>query len=305
MGHRYARSPLWAHHNETHVTSEAVADLAGFKSNGVNFKIALWDPALNGVRYLKTLIFNLSAGLSDANRARLRRIDNRDVGDPITVTYGGDRVCLDYLQAVLELEFIADRVTLDGATVLEIGGGYGRTCHTILSNHDLDAYHIVDLENSLHLARNYLAAVLTEGQLKKVHFHPTDEVDGALSGMRFDLCVNIDSFAEMNPETVRAYLGFVAAHCRHLYVKNPVGKYLDKSLDGHSQGRDVVDLALRTGPLREIIDIHDDRAVAAQSRRFLAAYLPGDEWTCVAEGATVPWTYYWQAMYRRTEENVP
>jgi putative sugar O-methyltransferase len=302
MSHKYGRSPLWEHHHNTQLTREAVDSLAGFKSGGVNFKIALWDPAVNGVRYLKALLSNLSAGLSDANRARLRRIANRDVGDPITVTHDGDRICLDYLQAVLELEFIASHVDLDGATALEIGAGYGRTCHALLSNHEPAAYHIVDLENPLRLARNYLGAVLTDEQLERVHFHCVDEVDGPLANMTFDICVNIDSFAEMNAETVRAYLDYIATRCRHLYVKNPVGKYLDKSLDGHSQGDAVVELALRTGPLRDIVDIHDNRAVEEQSRKFLAAYHPGDGWTCVAESRTIPWPYYWQALYRRTDE---
>jgi putative sugar O-methyltransferase len=303
VGHKYGESPLWKRHNSIEVTREAVANLAGFKSSGVNFKIALWDPTVNGMRYLKTLIFNLSADLSDVNRARLRRIAHRDVGDPITITYDGDRICLDYLQAVLELEFMASRVALDGATILEIGAGYGRTCHALLSNHVLAAYHIVDLEHSLHLARAYLGTVLTAEQLDTVYFHPVSDMDGPLADLRFDLCVNIDSFAEMNPETVRAYLDYIATRCRYLYVNNPVGKYLDKSLDGHSQGAAVVELALRTGLLRDIIDIHDNRAVEAQSRKFLAAYQPGDRWTCVAESRTIPWTYYWQALYQRTGEN--
>lgn len=301
MTHKYGRSPLWERHNNTQVTKEAVSDLADFKSSEVNYKLALWDPRVNGVRYLKTLIYNLSAGLSAGNFERLRKIRNREVGNPIAVTYDGESVCMDYLQAVLELEFMATHVALDGADVLEIGAGYGRTCHAILSNHDVASYHIVDLENSLDLAGNYLGEVLSEEQFAKVRFHTIDDVDGPLRDMRFELCVNIDSFAEMNAETVRAYLDFVAARCRHLYVNNPVGKYLDKSLDGHSQGDAVVDLALRTGLLTDIIDIHDSRAVEAQSRKFVAAYRPGDGWNCVAESKTVPWTYYWQALYRSTQ----
>ncbi|GAB7042964.1 MULTISPECIES: putative sugar O-methyltransferase [Catenuloplanes] len=300
MSQTYGRSPLWERYNDTQVTKEAVAELAGFKSGDVNFKLALWDPRVNGVRYLKTLVFNLAAGLSPANWARLRRIAHRDVGDPFSITYDGEPVCLDYLQAVLELEFIESRLELAGARVLEIGAGYGRTCHAMLSNHDVAAYHIVDLENSLDLARRYLAAVLTAEQLDRVHFHGVSEAEdgGALRALRFDLAVNIDSFAEMTPGTVRAYLDLIDGHAAHLYVNNPVGKYLDKSLDGHSQGDEVVELALRTGLLRDIVDIHDNRAVAAQSRRFLDAYRPGPGWTLLADARTVPWSFYWQALYR-------
>lgn len=300
MSQRYGRSPLWERNNNTQVTKEAVADLAGFKSSEVNYKLALWDPRVNGVRYLKTLIFNLAADLSPDNWARLRRIANRDVGDPFSITYDGEVVCMDYLQAVLELDFIASRIALDGASILEIGAGYGRTCHALMSNHDVAAYHIVDLENSLELARRYLGAVLTAEQLTKVHFHGVDQAEaaGALRELRFDLAVNIDSFAEMTPETVRAYLDLIAAHADHLYVNNPVGKYLDKSLDGHSQGDAVVELALRTGLLQDIVDILDNRAVAAQSRRFIDVYRPARDWTLLADAKTVPWSFYWQALYR-------
>ncbi|EEP73342.1 hypothetical protein MCAG_03669 [Micromonospora sp. ATCC 39149] len=301
MSDKYGRSALWERYNSTQVTEEAADDLTSFKSSDVNYKLALWDPRVSGVRYLKTLIFNLAENLGEANRARLRRIANRDVGDPISVVWDGDRICMDYLQAVLELEFFSRHVPLDGATVLEIGAGYGRTCHAVLSNHDVAAYHVVDLPNSLALARRYLGTVLTAEQLARVHFHGVGEVDGPLSELRYDLVINIDSFAEMTAETVRAYLAFVATRARHLYVNNPVGKYLDKSLDGHFQGEAVVNLALSTGLLRDVIDIHDNQAVRRQSRAFLDAYRPGPGWACVAESRTIPWSYYWQALYRAGE----
>ncbi|MFC4013713.1 putative sugar O-methyltransferase [Nonomuraea purpurea] len=298
MDNMYDRSPLWDRYGRTQVTKEAVADLANFKSNEVNFKLALWDPRVNGVRYLKTLIHALSSGLSAANWTRLRNIRNRTLGNPIAIRYDGETVCLDYLQAVFEVEFMSAGVELDGAAVVEIGAGYGRTCHAMLSNHDVADYHIIDLENLLTLSSGYLRAVLDDEQFAKVHFHPVADVAALFRDHRFELCVNIDSFAEMNAETAHAYLARIAESCRHLYVNNPVGKYMDKSLDGHSQGNEVVALALRTGLLRDIVDIHDNRAVEAQSRKFVTAYLPGDDWRCVAESRTVAWPYYWQALYR-------
>ncbi|WP_158839685.1 putative sugar O-methyltransferase [Saccharothrix deserti] len=293
------QSPQWEHISNTRMTPEAVAELSGFKSGAVNFKLGLWDTGVNGVRYLKALTYNLAATLSEPNWDRLRRIHNRDVGDPISVTYHGESVCMDYLRAVYELEFIADRAPLDGARVLEIGAGFGRTCHALLANHDIVEYVIVDLATTLELARNYLSEVLPPHLFERLRFVPVERTEEELAGLRFDLCVNIDSFAEMTPETVGYYLSLVDRQCERLYVNNPVGKYLDKSLDGHTQGEEIVKLALSTGLLRDVIDIHDDRAVAAQSRKFLDAYRPGDGWTCVGESWAVPWSYYWQALYAR------
>ncbi|WP_150251046.1 putative sugar O-methyltransferase [Nocardiopsis deserti] len=302
MDEKYGSSALWEHYNATKLTEDS--DLSDFKSSEINFKLALWDPGTNGVRYLKTLIHTLCSGLSPENWERLRRISGRGVGSPITVSYDGEDVCLDYLMAVRELEFIAGHTPLDGATVVEIGAGYGRTCHAILSNHDVAAYHVVDLAPSLRLCRTYLAAVLDEATLARIHFHGVEEAETLFRETPFDLCLNIDSFAEMHEDTVRAYLALVDAGCARFYVNNPVGKYLDPSLDGHSQGQELVSLALSTGVLRDIVDIHDNRAVAARGPVFVDAYRPGEGWICVADDRNSLWPYYWQALYRNDARDV-
>lgn len=302
MDEKYGCSALWEHYNTTKLTDES--DLTDFKSSEINFKLALWDPRPNGVRYLKALIHTLCSGLGPENWERLRRIPRRDVGSPITVVYDGEDVCLDYLMAVHELEFISGHTSLDGATIVEIGAGYGRTCHAILSNHDVAAYHVIDLSPSLRLCRAYLGAVLDESTLARVRFHGVDEAESLFGETSFDLCLNIDSFAEMDADTVRAYLDLVEARCGHLYVNNPVGKYLDPTLDGHSQGQELVSLALSTGVLRDVVDIHDNRAVAARAPVFVDAYRPGGRWTCVADGKSTPWTYYWQALYRNDDRDL-
>ena len=296
-------SPLWTYINQTQITKEKILDLTNFKSTEVNFKIALWNPQMNGMRYLKTLIYNLCAQLTSDAWIRLRRIHNREIGNPITVKYDGELVCMDYLQAVFELEFMTNQIHLDGTSILEIGAGYGRTCHAILSNCEVAAYYVVDLENCLELTRRYLNTVLDKEQFEKVHFVTIGDVD-RLGATHFDLCVNIDSFAEMDGETVKSYLTFIDKRCHYFYVKNPVGKYLDKSLDNESQGNEIAALALNTGLLREIIDIHDNRVVAIQADKFVAAYRPSESWTCLANDWAGPWSYYWQAVYHKRRVGV-
>jgi putative sugar O-methyltransferase len=298
MSTKYGRSLFWEINNQTNVVEHMPGNLDGFKSNAVNYKLALWDPRTNGVRYLKALIYDIASRLDERGVARLRAIRNRDVGNPISVRCHGESVCMDYLQTVFELGFLGRHVTLDGMSVLEIGAGYGRTCHAMLANHDLGSYTIVDLPNSLALAEDYLATVLEPDQFRKIRFVVNDEVDDRLAGERFDLCVNIDSFAEMNPETVLDYLALIAQHSRYLYVNNPVGKYLDKSLDDHTQGEAIVELALGTGLLRTIIDVHDSEAIAGQVGAFVEAYRPDENWELVEEAPAVPWSYYRQALYR-------
>ena len=275
--------------------------LAGFKSGDANFKLTLWDPRANGVRYLKTLLYSVSGRLSPVDRERLRRTRHRDIGNPITVRHDSDEIDMDYLRAVQEVGFIADRVNLHGARVVEIGAGYGRTCHALMSNHQVAEYHIVERDTSLRLARSYLRAVLDPEQFAKVTFHSAAEA-GSTFPVEAELAINIDSFACMEPDTVRSYLTLVDERCRNFYVNGPVGKYLDKALDDHSQGTEQVNTALSSGLLREVLDIYDSEAVHAQSRKFVSTYTPGPFWECVAEASTPVWSHYWQGLYRRIDQ---
>ncbi|MEW2353460.1 putative sugar O-methyltransferase [Spirillospora sp. NPDC029432] len=298
MAHNFQASRQWERINRYWVTEEVAADLTNFKSDRRNHKISLWDPGANGVRYLKTLGYTMAAELGPADWARLRRTENRDVGDPIAVRWNGESICLDYLQAILEVGFIEQAVDLEGARVLEIGAGYGRTCHTLLSNHDVASYCIVDLKTTIQLSQKYLRHVLDEARFAKIDFVTVDEVESVLDSRRFDLCVNIDSFAEMAPDTARGYLSLIDRLCGSFYVKNPVGKYWDRSLDGHLEGDEALEPAMETGLLRQVLDIHDSEAVRAAVPAFLAAYRPGGDWNRVADGWAAPWSFYWQAVYR-------
>ncbi|MFC0107535.1 putative sugar O-methyltransferase [Kibdelosporangium aridum] len=299
MAQKYQASRQWELINQFWVTDDAAIDLANFKSDRRNHKVSLWDPATNGVRYLKSLIYNLAARLGPDDWARLSRTSNREVGNPFAVKWEGQSVCLDYLQATIELGFIERNLDLRGANVLEIGAGYGRTCHTLLSNHDVAGYCIIDLKTTMELSRKYLRTVLDDEQFAKISWVTVDEVDIALSSRRFDLCVNIDSFAEMDPETVRGYQAQIDQTCTAFYTKNPVGKYLDGSLDGSSERSETVVSALETGLLRQVLDIHDSAAVRAAVPTFISAYQPGDKWRCVADEWAAPWSHYWQALYKK------
>ncbi|HVO65650.1 MAG TPA: putative sugar O-methyltransferase [Syntrophales bacterium] len=291
------QSALWANINATYLTEDKLRDLSNFKSSGINFKIALWNPHTNGVRYLKALIYNLSASLTDENWEILKRIRNRNLGKPFSITYRGEPVCLDYLQAVYELSFVAEHLSLDGMKILEIGAGYGRTCHAFLSNHDISDYVIIDLPNCLKLSSSYLQKVLEKNQFDKVRFVPIDDLD-VLQSDTFDLCINIDSFAEMEPGTVAYYLNIINMTCRTFYVKNPVGKYADPTLSTDRKENEV-DLALETGLLQEVLDIHDSDDVNFRVPSFIDTYRPGAEWSCIADSWAPPWSFYWQALYAR------
>jgi len=293
-------SDLWKHINQQNISHDNIKNLKNFKSSKVNFKIALWDPKTNGLRYMKTLLYNTAIGLSKNTFKKLKKIKNRNLGHPFTISYNNERICMDYLQAVLELEFIEKYVEIDNCSILEIGAGYGRTCHAIFANNKINNYSIIDLPNCLKLARNYLHEVLDEKDFSKIRFIDIRNID-SLTNSSFDLAINIDSFSEMDSQTVHYYLEFIKKYCHHFYVKNPVGKYLDKSLDSHSQGRRVVGLALKTGLLLDIVDIFDNQAIKKQAKIFNKIYRPGKSWQCLGSSWAKPWSYYWQAFYKKND----
>ncbi len=173
----------------------------------------------------------------------------------------------------------------------------GGHAHALLSNHDIKSYYIIDLDNCLGIARTYLNSVLSEDNFRKIKFIPVNKFDDEKI-LDVDLAINIDSFAEMDEGVVRAYLQYISKACRYFYVKNPVGKYLDPSLDNHSQGQEVVEMALSTGILRDVIDIDDSRSVEEQSSAFLSAYKPATGWEHISHSHAPPWSYYWHAIYR-------
>lgn len=293
------QNKFWKEINEKQLSPENIeAEFENFKSSPINHKLALFNPAVNGVRYLKTVNFLLASTLSEHERTLLANTKNRDLGNPLSIQYDGLSVCLDYLQAAKEADFIDRACSLDSSQIVEIGAGYGRTSHTLLSNFDIERYCIVDLPNALQLSSRYLEAVLEPTLFRKLDFISVAEFNPAQMGS-FDLAINIDSFAEMDKEVVHEYLAFIDAHSAAFYVKNPVGKYLDKSLDGHSQGMEVIELALKQGVLTDILDIDDQFAVIAASKNFRKAYAPSKGWAVVADSWAPPFSYIWQAVYSK------
>jgi len=293
-----AASKMWDKITREHINQKNLQNLESFKSGLINFRIVLFDPAHYGLRYLKEFIFYLASTLNQREWEILQRIPNRQVGRPFTVRFNGEEVCMDYLHAVFELSFLSRRLDLEGCSVVEIGAGYGRTCHALMSNFALDSYTIIDLEEVLALSRWYLERVLPPEQYARVRFRDTSRFL-EVQAEEYDLGVNIDSFSEMEPETVRLYLDFIDQRCRWFYTKNPVGKYRNPELLRPDVDLEAVEHALGAGVLRDVIDIHDMGQVRAQRDKFVSAYRPGASWERLADDWARLWSHFWQALYAK------
>ncbi len=267
-------------------------NLPKFRSSKVNFHLTLHDPEEYGMRYLETTIFLMVENMTDGMYAKLRRIKNRNFGYPISILWKGDGVDLDYAQAVYELDFMERHFDFDGKDVLEIGAGYGRTCHTILSNHDVKSYTIADLDNCLALTHKYLSEVLTEEQFGKIKFVP---VERESLNSDFDLCVCLDVFAELDEGQAEQYIKYIDTHCRYFYLRAPLQQYNVEVYD--VKCLKTIQISLNTE--FEEFSNADDEHIKRQVPKFLEIYRPGPDWECLDDSNSKPYMEYWQAIWKK------
>ena len=278
--------------------AEFTGDPASYSIHSLNRFIAVWNPATSGLRYAKTALYLAATQLTARQIEILRAVGPRRLsGGALEVTVAGERINFDYLSVALEVDFM--RPLLETATsVMEIGAGYGRTCHGVLKAFpNVRRYVIVDLAPCLALSRAYLRRVLTDAELARVEFRANDDIAGWVADM--DLAINIDSMAGMDEPVIRNYFAIVDGMASGFYCKNPVGKYDPSVVGVEAVDSPAVAQALKTGLMREVVDIFDADQVAAKADEFVAAYRPSDAWRVLAHSPAPPWSFYHQALYRR------
>ncbi len=298
---KYNSNKFWENINKDIVNENKLENLLeNFRSSSVNYKISIFNPETNGVRYLKTLMYNLASALTNDEFEKIKRIKNRNFGQPFSIQYNGEEIDLDYIQSVDEISFIEKSIDLNKKNILEIGAGYGRTVHTILSNYSVSSYTIIDLPDTMTISKKYLRKVLSKENFGKIIFIPVNELSNRILD-KYDLAINIDSFAEMDEEVVFNYLALINQKVDNFYTKNPVGKYLDKTLDNHTQGSEIVEQALENGILKTILNIDSNIDVENNVPNFIDAYSPTKEWKTISDSWAKPFSHYWQVLYSKNK----
>lgn len=246
--------------------------LGTFRAPGSKNRFVAWDPFERSSRYFKFLLFTTAQQQSPRFFEAYRKLQHRELGRPLTVRCGGCDIDADYLAAVEEWEFLLDARALDGTrTIVEIGAGFGRTCHTLVTLcPEIEEYIIVDLEPMLRLSRAYLQRVVPGANIR---FISNDDVK-ALETLSPDLAINIDSFQEMPPAIITFYMTQVVQRAARFYCKNPVGKYSPGAVGrpdlSAAQLMDVFHLGYR----QDVVDIFNDEELSAARAAFLTAYCP-------------------------------
>lgn len=131
------------------------------------------------------------------------RLSEPEPGAPLPVRWRGRLISQDLANGALEAAAIAR--ALDGrapTSVVEVGAGYGRTAHWLLSLHPQATYTIVDIEPARTISQWYLSQLFEPDRLR---FLSPQEAEQLPRGS-FDLGVSISSLQEMTPDQVESYL---------------------------------------------------------------------------------------------------
>ncbi|AAZ58728.1 hypothetical protein PMN2A_1238 [Prochlorococcus marinus str. NATL2A] len=279
MSSKFKSSKLWQSICKNNLNKLNDSNISSFRDIGnINNRICSWDPTESSTRYFKTLlmrfIWDLEQKSIDQNldmKQFIANIKNQQLGSPIYINYFDFKISLDYALCLEEILFLNKSMT-GVSKILEIGAGFGRTCHALLSNFDeINQYIICDLPPIINLAKNYLYKVLNEHQFKKIIFISNEMLESADP---VDLTININSFQEMESDVINNYIKFIAKKSRAFFCKNPICKYDPNSINLKIKDKNEFEYAMKLGLCKDIVDIFDPNQLQIAAAKYVALYRP-------------------------------
>jgi SAM-dependent methyltransferase len=154
------------------------------------------------------------------------RLDEDGLFGAETYDIDGVTVSRDLLDSICELTFLEEEVGLSrGATVLDIGAGYGRLAHRATTAFENVTYICTDaVPLSTFLSGYYLQF---RGVADRATVVPLDRIEEAITGTDIDLAINIHSFAEAPVNAIEWWLQLLARSAvRHLLIVPNTGPRL-------------------------------------------------------------------------------
>lgn len=295
------RSELWTKITESLFSKIDDQFIENFRSpGGANSRLAAWDPYDKSMRYYKFLLFNISRNKDFIFFDSYKKIGNTKIGNPIIVKVNDCDIDIDYLFSTEEYIFLTRHIEfIKIKKIVEIGAGFGRTCHALLKLIDsVDEYVIVDLPEIIKLSSTYLKAVIPEHYHKIKFVENTNEV--FINTLKPDLVINIDSFQEMPVEIIDNYIKILVSNSTYFYTKNPIGKYnpLNVGLPDlkPEQLLDVYNL----GYCQDVYDIFDEEALKIARVKYCDLYRPDSSWKLIAEEIVEIFPYLHNVLYMKS-----
>ena len=259
--------------------------LKNFRAPGSANKFVAWDPYEHSTRYLKFLLFTIAKKQPNEFFDAYKKISNCNFGGSLSVRYSDCDINADYLAAVEEWLFLNTYGELRNVTkMVEIGAGFGRTCHTILTLcPQIEEYTIVDLDPMLDLSRKYLKLVAPDF-FNRVRFISSNDIRSQ-DLLEPDLVINIDSFQEMPLAIIDGYMNRIVKKAYRFYCKNPVGKYLPETVGMPGLTQDKLLDVFNLGRCKGVIDIFNEKELQEARVAYVDKYTPPREWKCVQRGS--------------------
>jgi hypothetical protein len=127
--------------------------------------------------------------------------------------------------------------SLDGMSIIEIGGGYGGQCKIIQDFYKIKSYTLVDLPDPLILANMWLNANRVGGTV----FRSTED----RSTTEYDLCISNYAFTEFDRDTQKKYVNAILRNSKKGYI---ICNFFNGPEDGVPK-------------MRELLDVHKDYLV--------------------------------------------
>jgi hypothetical protein len=194
-----------------------------------NFADGIGDPrqgAVDEERFYAEQIYQIFRRMVDAEF--VGSIPESTFGAPLAFPHDGIvRSASFWINAATTkrvIEFVAQHGKRGPLRVLEIGAGWGACAYQIHSTMDVASYTIVDLPHNLHISSIHLASVLPERRLELLDVSgpvlstiENGTITGCLPGTiprlkaKFDLVLNSFSLQEMELDTVKAYMDWIAS----------------------------------------------------------------------------------------------
>ena len=128
-------SALWKSLSRSLFVDIDDAFVARFRQpGGANSRLGSWDPRDPTMRYFKFMLYTAAERQPDRFFSLYRALGKVNVGSPVSVTVRSCAINIDYLQSIEEFMFLESAIDIAAVrSVIEIGAGFGRTCHTLLA----------------------------------------------------------------------------------------------------------------------------------------------------------------------------
>ena len=297
---KFSQSKLWEKLEGDLFNDVGLINLDSFRSPGkLNNRLASWDPYdKRSIRYFKNILYNLVDSMDDTFYEYYKKIGMTNLGKPIYITYKGIKFNLDYIFSVQEIIFCKN-ILNEVNSVVEIGAGFGRTCHAILNNFsNIKSYTIIDIPAVLGLSKKYLRQVLNNDIFQKIRFIKNINVRIPPRGGG-SIFINIDSMQEMDQKVAKDYLSLIDGNGNYFYSRNAICKYEPSVIGLIEYDKGEFDNAISVGLCQNIVDIFNSDELEKARKKYIEKYKPSDSWQLVKQEISSPWQYYHHVLYSK------